>query len=650
MTTDAPPSPPAATPAAGATSHGSSFAYLPGIDGLRALAVLAVIVYHGDLGILGGGFLGVEVFFVISGYLITSLLLSETDRTGGVSLGHFWMRRARRLLPALFALLIGVVIISATIAPDMWDRLRGDVTAAVLYVSNWWQVFHQESYFQAAGRPPLLRHLWSLAVEEQFYVIWPLVFAFIAVKFKRGGLALAAIGVALASAVWMAVLYDPATDASRVYYGTDTRLSGLLLGVALAALWPAHQFRKERAARSAGLTLDVLGVVGLAVLAWGFIRVNEFDPFIYRGGFVLFDLATIAVIAVVVHPSARLGRVLGVAPLVWIGLRSYGLYLWHWPVFQITRPDLDVPMHGWALFAFRMTITVALTELSFRFIEQPVRTGSLGRNVRALRKPTEPGQRAAAAKFLGYPLLVLALTVALMAFGPLRHDDGEAQTLASTTAAEINDSVTTSTLPPTTTTIPPTVPPTTAAVSPAVVPETAPAPTAPPPTAAPPVATPPQLPPIAGGVTAIGDSVMIGAVEEMRYTLPGVNINAKVSRQFDEALTVATLLRDAVPTQMQGTLVVHLGTNGWFTAAQFDQMMKIAGDRHVLFLTAKAARSWEGITNQRLHEGVERWPNAQLLDWHAIGSGHPEYFTKDGIHLNPTGQRAYAALIREALQ
>ena len=254
--------------------------YVGGVDGLRALSVLAVLAYHAqETGIhtgFDGGFLGVEVFFVVSGYLITSLLLSERRESGAVSLRRFWMRRARRLLPALYLLLAATVGYALLFLPDAIGQLKSDAVAALAYVSNWWQILQHKSYFAEIGRPPLLRHLWSLAVEEQFYLIWPPVLAYSLSRVSRRRVLTGVLVGALASAVLMAVLYVPYTDASRVYYGTDTRASGLLLGAALAFGWAPYRLR-GRPGRHAGTVLDVVGTAGLAVLCWAFLRVNAFD-------------------------------------------------------------------------------------------------------------------------------------------------------------------------------------------------------------------------------------------------------------------------------------------------------------------------------------------------------------------------------------
>ena len=367
--------------------------YRPSLDGLRAVSVMAVVLYHAGVSWMPGGFLGVEVFFVVSGFLITALLIDERHHSGAISLRQFWIRRARRLLPALYLLLAVVSVASMLVYRDAAGRMGGDVLAALFYVSNWWQIYLSESYFAQAGRPPLLQHLWSLAIEEQFYLVFPPLFALALARRGRKVTRWVLIGLALASSAWMAIRFEEFTDPSNVYYSTFTRASGLLLGAVLALSWAPWRTR-GRAAPGAGTALNVTGVLGLAIIAWFFTRVNAFDPFIYRGGFLLLDIVCVVVIAVLVHPTAGLSTALGWAPLQWIGQRSYSIYLWHWPIFMVTRPELDLPFTGWPVFVLRMGLTFGAAEVSYRYVEQPLRKGAVGDWWRGIR--TSTGEQHAA--------------------------------------------------------------------------------------------------------------------------------------------------------------------------------------------------------------------------------------------------------------
>ncbi len=351
--------------------------YQPGLDGIRALAVAAVLLFHADFRWIPGGFLGVDVFFVVSGYLITSLLLEERRGSMTNDLKQFWLRRARRLLPALLAMTTVTCTYAAVFVPDALYHLRRDVLAALTYSTNWWLIASHQSYFDALGRPPLLRHLWSLAVEEQWYLLWPLVFvgAITLVRGRVERLVLPLIVAAVASSVWMAILFDPGADASRVYFGTDTHISGLLLGAAAAMVWTP--WRWPHAAGRHLVKLDLFGWLALVLLAVVMLRYGEDSTLLYRGGFFVVALLSLVVVAVSVHPGAlTLRAALSLPPLRYLGSRSYGLYLWHWPVFMVTRHQ-DYPWMDQRLrTALQFAVTLALTEVSFRLVERPIRSGS----------------------------------------------------------------------------------------------------------------------------------------------------------------------------------------------------------------------------------------------------------------------------------
>ena len=630
--------------------------YLGGIDGLRAISVMAVIAYHSQIGGISGGFLGVEVFFAISGYLITTLLFGEHKQHGRIDLKQFWFRRGRRLLPALYVLLASTVVLAALFAPDAMERLRRDIVAALLYISNWWLIVANDSYFAQAGRPPLLRNLWSLAVEEQFYLLWPIVVGLLIGRVRRSWLVTGTVAVGLGSAFAMAVAFNPEIDPSALYYGTTTRLSGLLLGSAFAMIWRPSLLRSTRRSRGVRWFLDAVAVGGLIGLVAMFVTANEFDPFVYRGGFVLVDIATICVIAAVVHPSTRIGGLLGIGLLRWIGLRSYGLYLWHWPIFQLTRPDLDVNLGGFGLFALRFVLVVGATELSYRFVEQPIRHGALGRWWSRRHETTNRAQlRFRTLMTVGVAVPITAL--ALLVWGP---SASAANTLAGEAAkaartAPLLTVATTSVAPTTTTSAPTTADPAAAAtVEPPTEPPTTAPPAPPPPqpivgladTPDPPTTTAPSPALAATPVTvsAIGDSVMVGSRRALERNIPGIFVNAVTSRQFGD---VREVIAGMLAFNTLGHVVlIHLGTNGVITDGMLDDVMRAVGpDRVVYFITPKVPRPWEGIDNERLHNAAGRWPTMRIIDWYTASVNNPELFVKDGAHLTPKGVIAYTQLV-----
>ena len=363
--------------------------YIPGLDGLRALAVLAVIAYHSEFESITGGFLGVEVFFVISGYLITALLLDEYGSNNTVDLRKFWIRRARRLLPALLVYVCGAVALAYALADDVIPS-KGEILSTLGYVYNWFGIFQEISYTEVFERKNFFHHLWSLAVEEQFYLVWPVILlVFQKYLNKRITITLVVTGI-VASSLMMWVLYEPFEDPLRVYYGTDTRAAALLMGVLLAYLW--RPWRAKSAKLFSGIAEKgylFVGLISLALLLWANTHYTLLMPSsdeLFRGGFLITSLITAGVIASVVTPNSYLNLFLGMTPLVWIGKRSYGLYLWHWPVFQLTRERVDVDLTGWELFGVRMFITLVLVEISYQYIERPIREQRMMAEMRKLLK------------------------------------------------------------------------------------------------------------------------------------------------------------------------------------------------------------------------------------------------------------------------
>jgi peptidoglycan/LPS O-acetylase OafA/YrhL/lysophospholipase L1-like esterase len=359
--------------------------YMPGLDGLRAIAVLAVIAFHLGFDWAPGGMLGVGVFFTLSGYLITDILLAQLNQRGRIKLGAFWLARARRLLPALFVMLAIVVAWVTVFGPAQPDQFREGVVSAIFYVNNWQQIFADVSYFARFEAEGPLDHLWSLSVEEQFYIVWPFLLL-LGVKIVherplpsgvRPRLALLTIAGAIASSILMLVLYKPSLDPSRLYFGTDTRAAALLFGAALAMVWPSRKLSR-RIAPQARNTLDAMGLAGLAIIALMIWRTGELSAFNYRGGFVILSLATVMVLMPLTHPACRLGTWLGFRPLRWVGVRSYGIYLWQTPIIVLTTPQ---GIHGDSTVRSLLQVAAifAVAALSWRFVEEPIRHGAIGR-------------------------------------------------------------------------------------------------------------------------------------------------------------------------------------------------------------------------------------------------------------------------------
>ena len=632
--------------------HTPGLSYLPGLDGLRAIAVLAVIFYHNNYTSLPGGFLGVDVFFVISGYLITSLLLQEWERSQTINLPQFWLRRARRLLPAVFFLIIAVLTFSVIFLPDEVASLRTDAAAAMAYVTNWYFILSHKSYFEAIGRPPMLQHLWSLAIEEQFYIIWPVVLLFMLRRLQPRRILLIVIGGIVASTLLMAVLYQPNHDPSRVYYGTDTRAAGLLFGVALAFVWKpgrvTHRFDK--------LPVDLAGIAALGLLIVFFFRLNQFEPALFRGGFALVSLTTAVLIAVTVHPLARFGSVIGRQPFRWMGQRSYGIYLWHWPIFMLTRPMLDVALTGLPLLALRLALTFAIAELSYRIIEMPIRQGALGKAWHTLRQTRGPQRWALAIRWAAtvgalviFSMMLGAAVVQAQPPPPPAYLSAEVVNAANATSTPVPAAVPGSDtaamrpilipgLPDATKTASPTPVPLRTVVAPSPTATTAsglspaevqavrtpdivmarnvstasePTPTATftpvPPTATPapaptdtPVPTPaPTCMATGGHVMAIGDSVMIGAGPYLHDAICDIEIDAVLGRQVWD---VADLIKAKRAAGMLGQVaILHIGDNGVFTSGMFDDIMNaLTGVRRVVFVTVKVPRSGRARTTPSL--------------------------------------------------
>jgi peptidoglycan/LPS O-acetylase OafA/YrhL/lysophospholipase L1-like esterase len=627
---------------------------MPGLDGLRALAVAAVVAYHLGFRWAGGGLLGVGVFFTLSGYLITDILLAQLAGRG-IKLSRFWLGRARRLLPALLSMLAIVSVWVATVGPAQ-HRFGEVVAGAVFYVSNWQLIFQHVSYFARFGPPTPLNHLWSLGIEEQFYIFWPLLLLLgvrLVPERSRVGrtrplLASLTLLLAAGSAIEMALLYRPGFDSSRIYFGTDTRAFELLGGAALAMVWPSRLLRAN-VARPARRACDVLGVVGVAGIGYLIWTTDQYSAFLYQGGFVLLTVATVLVIAAAVHPACRLGPALGIAPLRWIGVRSYGIYLWHMPIIALTTPAGDHTVDLWRA-SLQVTATILIAALSWRYLEQPIRHGALARAWQRWQSGVRPSRNLrrrrpgpAAIVQLGAVAALAAIVAILTAAG---NGGGDPKTAPLVT----------------TSTPPAPLQPTTKV-------------------AAKRVATGNPARSSCRAVIDVGDSTSEGLISpdylpdranriEARFDDVGATTQhyafsgaRSIIETYDGEANADTVAKSWKRAHYRGCWVLALGTNdaaNIYVGSKVDpftrieEMMSTIGRQPVMWVnvvsqltTGPYAEENMKEWNEALLRACQDYPNMRVFDWSSVVQD--SWFIDDGIHYTTPGYRARARLIAQAL-
>ena len=575
-----------------------SIRYIPAIDGLRAVAVIAVMLYHLGFNWIPGGFLGVDLFFVISGYVITRLLLDSIQRSGGLDLRAFYVARIRRLLPPLVFMIITTTIVVGFWAPDTMRRFLGDTPFALFGGMNWWLVFRETDYFEAIGRPPLLQHTWSLGVEAQFYLVWPLILLLVLRYFGKNKIPGAALLIAAFSGIALLVVslqIDAASTSkvSHVYFGTDTHSIGLFLGAALAVSW-IPQNLQETVTRKAQDFIDGIGIVGFLGIIAAFLFIDESDPTLYKIAFPLAGLCGCAILTSIVHPASRFAPILCSKPFVWIGERSYAIYLWHWVVFQVTRPDYDLEGSDWALFTLRVLIVFALADISLRLVELPVRTGLIDYWFKGMKYRTKRVQ-------LRQKTGVLLIVVSLIGITGTVASNAIAKSDKKLT--ELKEQLET------------------------------PVPTVPVDTSNP-------------GLWVTGDSVILGIRFELDSRQPIGLINARVGRQAAELLSV--IAHDKI-NMTNATIVLNLGNNNKLTEEQVVAIFEeIKVQPRIVVVNTAVPRAWRDDNNALITQYAAIY-GAYLVDWAAISNGHPEYFAPDGVHLVPAGVRAYVDAITTQL-
>lgn len=575
--------------------------YLPGLDGFRAIAVIAIIIFHLNPLWLPGGFLGVDTFFVISGFLITSLLVAEYDKTGKIDLPAFWLRRVKRLIPAVMFMLAVVLTYAIIFEPDIILALKKDAIAAVFYVSNWWYIIQDVDYFNQFSIAPL-KHLWSLAIEEQFYLFFPFILYMIFKLRKRQYTFIIFFVISLISLGLMIYLSSVTNSTARVYFGTDTRLQTLLLGAMLALIWPPFRLKKQ-VAMKLRTSIDVVGVLSFALVAYFLFNVSEHDKWIYHGGFYLISFVTLFTIASVVHPSGFFAKLMGNPLFVAIGKRSYSLYLWHYPVIVLLHRHFVAGQIPYYVYIIDVVLMVAFAELSYRFIENPIRKNGF----RAFSfKPH------AVARFMRLALvLLLAMPSILLLSGQFDHL-GKANSSQKETAFTNK------------TTQKPKTEPTDSNEQNKVNTK--------------------QLSPL-----LIGDSVMVDIGKVFQKEVPNATIDGKVGRQLSEANALITSQYKSF-AKPNKDVVMQLGTNGAFTEDQVNEIIDDLGDAQIYFVNTRVPRDYEKNVNDSLKKAADKHKNVHLIDWHKASGGHPEYFAYDGVHLEYAGQKALSQLIIDELK
>jgi peptidoglycan/LPS O-acetylase OafA/YrhL len=581
--------------------------YTTGLDGLRAFAILSVVFYHFTFSWAKGGFLGVNIFFVLSGYLVTSKILLSQD---SFKIKTFWRNRFYRIFPSTFFMIIVTVLWILVFDHKLLPNILGDTISSVSYTANWWFIFHKISYFDSFGSPSPFKHMWFLAVQEQFYILWPIILIIGLKATKKSHKLPRSVFIgALISAALMGILYNPDADPSRIYYGTDTRCFELLIGSFLAIVLVDTKLLYREMSSKQKNKLKIMSIISFAIFLASVVFIDEYNSFLYRGGLFLFSLNTALLIACICHPKGILNSLLSWKPLRWIGTRSYEIYLWHYPIMVLSTPIHEIGNPSYLRVFFQLIVTCIIAECSYRFIELPFRKYGLCGYFNHLTL----GRIATV--ILTF-FVIISFSIGTINTERIKSINANAENAnqitkdktieAKTTDNNLNDEKIQ-------------------------------------------VEDEEKNIPIKNDnykeILAIGDSILLDVAPSLNEKYENITIDGKIGRQMSEGTTLAN--QYAKFNDSDKAVIIELGSNGYFTNKQIDGLLDSFSESHVFLINVRVPRPWESKVNKSLNRKAEERENVTLIDWYSIASEHPEYFEQDGVHLNFKGVESLENLIIE---
>lgn len=568
--------------------------HITSIDGLRAIAVTAVVLYHLGISWIPGGFLGVDLFFVISGYVITRLILDSINQSSALDLRAFYAARLRRIYPGFLFMVVCTILFIGVWAPEAIKRFLSDLPFALTGTINWLLVARHQDYFETVGRPPLLQHTWSLAVELQFYLIWPIILLGVLKYFGKKNIARIALVIAMVSGIalfFVSLQLDQANaqQISHIYFGTDTHSLGLFLGSALAVSWIPQNLSADIEKRAQDV-IDGIGVFGLLGLISTFLFIDESNASLYRIAFPLAGIFGCLVIISLVHPASRFAPIISTAPFRWVGQRSYGIYIWHWVIFQVTRPSVDLSGQTWALYLARVLLVLALADISLRWVEIPFRQGLVQNWFRGMKYRSAKVKLRQQISVVASIIMVLAVTTSISIQAINKADQ-----ISNQIAQDSSDTQSQQDLGSTT------------------------------------------------GLWVTGDSVILGIRSKLEAKEHISLINARVGRQAPELLAVMRVDQTSVPSS---PVVFNLGNNNALSEQTVVDIFEIVKNQpQIIVVNTAVPRAWKDANNAIISKVAANYPNAKVVDWDRISTGRPELFAPDGVHLSPAGSDVYVDLV-----